>query len=314
MGSMRTKHTVVARIVASVAILATFVSCVHRPITDDYYFQAMGDPQEIVVTMDTTSPEKLPGRFLESDPSFGELLSRVDRLSVALYDESGIADDDGVYSAEDLANYHFYGIAEGNIPAFLTNSMLLWDDAWEKIEEGRVRYYRNAWLGLDVYAPRRDLLLFADADYMKAYHTIYKERTIKIPAGLAQRMANSLFGFYIGNPQAMVDVGLAIPQTVLAQTESMVLVVEEDLNGKLSLGGIITMKSPKLANSLSILLKSSYISDKRRNKEPFGDLTNLFVLENAAVSINGMELSQEQYESFSAMFGSLATLSTGEKR
>lgn len=310
----RTMIGTVAKACTALVLMGFLVSCVHRPPAGDYYFQAMGEPQEIVVTVDTRDPQRLPGLTVSDDPSFAQLLSRVDRLSVTLYDPSMMESTDGLLKAEDLNRYEFYGAAEGNIPAFLTNSMLLWDNAWEKVQEGSVRYYRNDWLGLDVYAPRKGLLLFASDDFMKAYDTVYKQPSTKIPKGLADRMASALFGFYMGNPQAMIDVGLAIPETVLAQTESMVLVIEEDETGRLTLGGIITMKSSKLANSLSILLKSSYISDKRRNREPLGDLTNLFILDEDAVHINGMQLSDEQYSSFSKMFGSLVSLTTGEKR
>ena len=297
------------------AVTMVLTSCVHRsPFVEEQYFQAMGAPGEIVVTVDTRAPEKLPGSFSVQDSSFATLLSRIDRLSVSLYDPSGLAESDGVVQADELATYEYYGGAEGNIPAFLTNSMLLWDDAWEKIEEGKIRYYRNEWLGLDVYAPKNGLLLFASDNYMKAYETTYKNRTTRIPTALADRMAKSLFGFYVGSPKAIMEIGLAIPQSVLAQTDSMVLVIEEQEQKGMTLGGIVTMKSSKLANSLSILLKSSYISDKRRNKEPLGDLTNLFILEDDAVHINGMELSDEQYAAFSTMFGSLAALTTGEKR
>jgi hypothetical protein len=302
------------KVIASLAMLMSLVSCVHRPADDQYWFQGMGSDREIVVTVDTKHPEKLPGPLVFDDPTFAQLLQRVDRLSVALYDTADGEDPDGVLDAGDLSRYEFYGAAEGNIPAFLTNSMLLWNEEWRKIEEGTIRYYRNEWLGLDVFAPRRGLLLFASDDYLKAYRTIYKERSTRIPIGLADRMSNAVFGFYIAGPQAMIDVGLALPKTVLAQTASIVLVLEESGDGVPALGGIITMKSPKLANSLSILLKSSYISDKRRNREPLGDLTNLFILENDAVYINDMPLSDTQYSAFSEIFGSLASLTTGEKR
>ena len=302
------------KVIASLAMLMSLVSCVHRPADDQYWFQGMGSDREIVVTVDTKHPEKLPGPLVFDDPTFAQLLQRVDRLSVALYDTADGEDPDGVLDAGDLSRYEFYGAAEGNIPAFVTNSMLLWNEEWRKIEEGTIRYYRNEWLGLDVFAPRRGLLLFASDDYLKAYRTIYKERSTRIPIGLADRMSNAVFGFYIAGPQAMIDVGLALPKTVLAQTASIVLVLEESGDGVPALGGIITMKSPKLANSLSILLKSSYISDKRRNREPLGDLTNLFILENDAVYINDMPLSDTQYSAFSEIFGSLASLTTGEKR
>lgn len=314
---MHTRLIITVTHIVCGAVLLSLVSCVHRPFADEYYFQAMGEPQDIVVTMDMSRIERLPGgqSLLDSDePSFAQLLSRIDRLSVSLYNPRPSVSEDGVLSMQDIASYEFHGGLEGNIPAFLTNSMLLWSDDWEKIEEDRIRYYRNEWLGLDIYAPQRGLLLFASDNYMKAYQETFKHRVTRIHKGLADRMAKALFGFYIASPQAMIDVGLALPKTVLAQISSMVLVIEEDETGELSLGGIITMHTPKLANSLSILLKSSYISEKRRNREPLGDLTNLFLLEDSAVHINGMSLSEEQYASFSELFGSLTSITTGVKR
>ena len=294
-------------------MLMSVISCVHRPFVVEYYFQAMGEPQEIVMTVDMSRHETLTGSMISSDPSFSALLSRVNRLSVALYDTKGTTSEDGILSLQDLSTYAYYGAVEGNIPAFLTNSMLLWDDAWDKVEEQSVRYYRNTQLGLDVYAPKRGLLLFASDDYLKAYQRTYRNRTTQIPRGLADRMATSVFGLYVHSPQAMIDVGLAIPKTVLEQTESLMFVIEESLEGELTLGGIITMQNTRLANALSILLKSSYIAEKRRNREPLGDLTNLFILEENAVYINGYPLSEEQYRQFSQLFGSLTSLSAGER-
>lgn len=292
-----------------------FSSCVHRsPFKDEHYFQVLGDPGQIVITADSRTVSKLPISFEAIDPTFASLLARVDRLSVELYDPDHTERDDQVLDAQVLSSYRFRGALEGNIPAFLTNSMLLWDDGWDQVSVGSgMRYYRNEWLGLEVYAPKNGILLFANEDYLDHYRKSYKERVTRIPRALADRMANSLFGFYVGSPQAMIDVGLAIPKSVLLQSESIVLVIEETSERPV-LGGIITMKSDRLANSLSILLKSSYISDKRRKKEPLGDLTNLFVLEGDAVYINGMTLTDEQLASFSAMFGSLASISTGENR
>ena len=119
------KVSVIVRITFALALSSLFVSCVHPPIADEYYFQAMGEPQEIVVTVDTRSPERLPSQFLTQDPSFSQLLARVHRLSVTLYDPDRKESEDGLLDTEDLSRYQFYGAAEGNIPAFLTNSALL---------------------------------------------------------------------------------------------------------------------------------------------------------------------------------------------
>jgi len=296
--------------------MVSLTSCVHKsPFSKEYYFQAMGDPGEIVVTVDTSSPERLPQSLtMVEDATFTDLLGRIDRLSINLYDTSSSPVSDTILTPEDLSSYAFYGALEGNIPAFLTNSALLWNSDWEKVEEGNIRYYHNEWLGLDVYAPKSGLLLFASDNYLRAYQETYKERKTKIPKGLADRMANSLFGFYIASPQAMLDVGIALPETVLPHIASMVLVIEENGQQSFVLGGILTMQSAKLANTLSILLKSSYISDKRRNKEPLGDLTNLFILEDDVVYIHDIVLSEEQFASFSTIFGTLASLTKGEIR
>lgn len=294
-------------------LLALISGCVHKtPFQKEYYFQAMGDPSEIVVTVDVSHPHPFIAQHLSQQESFSHLLQRVDRLSVALYDPHGNQESsDPFLSQQDLQSYQFYGAIEGNIPAFLTNSALLWDDQWTQITEDGIRYYRNEYLGLELYAPKNGILLFSQTDFVPAYRKTYSNREIKIPLPLAHRLASSLFGFYIASPQAIVDVGLAIPKTVLLQTESILLVIEEQKDEGVALGGIITMKTAKLANSLSILLKSSYISNKRRAQEPFGDLTNLIVLEDSSVVINGMDLSEEQLAMFSTLFGSLLSMPSG---
>ncbi len=279
----------------------TLSSCVHKIPKGEHFFQAMGEVGEVVVTVDTTNLERLPLKVEEG--TFTQLLSRVNRLSVALYDplEAEVDPEEEL----DISGYAYYGAVEGNIPAFLTNSALLWDSDWQKVEEGRLRYYHNDYLGLDVYAVERGLLLFASENYSDAYHKSYAQRKVKIEHSLAQRMATSLFGIYLASPKALIEVGLEIPKTVIPHIASVTFVVEEGREENYALGGIIVMQSERLANSLSILVKSSYISDKRRKKEPLGDLTNLFILEGDAFYINGLPLNDEQLVSFQALFNKL---------
>ncbi|MFA7370642.1 MAG: hypothetical protein WCY78_01800 [Sphaerochaetaceae bacterium] len=276
-------------------------ACVHKIPKGEHYFQAMGDAGEVVVTVDTSDLKRLPFKIEEG--SFSALLSRVNRLSVALYD----LDEEEEFSG--LSNYAYYGALEGNIPAFLTNSAFKKDPDWSKVTEGKVRYYRNNQLGLDVYAVKQGLLLFASENYMKAYNKTYGNREVKIEQALADRMASALFGFYLASPKVMLDIGLNIPKTVIPHIASMTFVVEEGTKEGYVLGGIINMKSEKLARSLSILVKSSYISDKRRNKEPLGDLTDLFILEGDAFYINSLPLTEAELKSFQALFAKLLPFS-----
>lgn len=290
--------------------------CVHRtPFTDEYYFQAMGDPTELVVTLDLSKSDILYGAAVENASSgdklgiLGTLLDRVDRVSMAFYEPVGIVRDEN--SVVDLSSYAFYGGIEGNIPRFITNTALLWTPGWEKVENDRTRFYRNPAMNLEVASPKNGLLLFSQGDYMKAFDTTYAKRETKIPLNLARRMASSLFGFYVTSPKAMLDIGLEIPTTVLMQMKTLLLMIEQTSTGKVVLQGSISMNTSKLANSLSILLKTAYISDKRRSKTPIGDLTDLFVLKEDTLQINNMDLSQEQLDSFTKMFGSLLSATGG---
>jgi len=282
------------RLSVVMAVLLMSVSCVHHsPFRDGYYYDALGDPGEVVVTVDAQRGARVFD--LADSPAlqpFLAFLDRIDRVSLSLYRGEGAQE----------GGYSFYGGVEGNIPSFLTNTLFLYDEGFEKIEEGTVRYYRNNALGLDVYSPRSGLLLFASDEYMKAYRQTYKEREQKIPAALAERMGNALFGFYGEGSQNLIDIGLEVPESVLAKTRSMTVVVDTDDDGGLLLGAVFHMEADSLAKSLSILLKTKYISDKRRNGEKLGDLTGLFELEGSYVYINGMELSDQQSEAIMSVF------------
>jgi hypothetical protein len=297
-------------------ILAVSTGCVHRtPFTEEYYFQAMGDPAELVVTLDMSKSDRLYGQAVENASSgdgmgiLGTLLDRIDRVSMAFYEPDGLVRKES--EAVDLSTYAFYGGIEGNIPRFITNTALLWTPGWEKVVNENTRYYRNAAMNLEVAVPKNGLLLFSQGDYMRAYNNTYAHRVTKIPSDLAQRMASSLFGFYVTSPRAILDIGLAIPAAVLMQMKTLLLMIEETTDGKVVLQGSISMNTERLAKSLSILMKTAYISDKRRNNATLGDLTNLFVLDEDTLLINNMDLSQEQLDSFTKMFGSLLSVTGG---
>ncbi|NCB01064.1 MAG: hypothetical protein EOM67_02720 [Spirochaetia bacterium] len=289
-----------------VIILLIFTSCTHTsPFVRERYVEAFGSDGEIVVSISPDKASKIVDLSSLSTGAFASLLSRIDRLSVALYEN-----DESV--PNDFTSYSFYGGIEGNIPSFLTNTALLYSKEWSKVENETTRYYHNDYLGLDVFSPKSGLLLFASDEYMKSYTTTYKERTKKIAKGLADRLSSSSFGFYISQPETMINIGIEIPESVLAKTLSILLVIEENDENKSVLGGTFTMESEKLASSLSILLKSSYISNKRRNKEPLGELQGLFVLDKNMVIINNMSLSDEQLLGITSLFSSLTSVVTGE--
>ena len=279
------------------------------PFTQDPYFSAMGEPAHLVLTVDVQKPSFIDKQHIaaDSDEKVRDLLERTDRISVSLYDPTS----SDITDKPDFSLYTVYGALEGNFPQFLTNTALLWNPEWEKIEHEETHYFKHKTLGLSAAVAKRGVLLFSNDDYMEAYRKTISERKPLIDRQTALRMQNATFGFYAASPNVMLDIGLSIPTTVLMQLDSLMLVIEQTETSPASLSGLIVAKSPKLANTISILLKSSYISERRRNKLPFGDLTNLIVVYEDKVEINHMELTQAQLGGFSSMFGSLLATTGG---
>ncbi len=281
-------------------MLLLSVSCVHQsPFIDEHYYSALGESGEVVLTLDTKKSAQVFDLSDSPLQPFLAFLDRIDRISLSLYQEEG------------KEGFSYYGGMEGNIPSFLTNTMFLHDDSFTKVEEGEVRYYRNESLGIDVYSPKSGLLLFASDAYLKAYTQTYTDRQTKIRQSLADRMGNAIFGFYGEGSQNLIDIGIEIPEAVLAKTVSMTVVFDTDEKEDITLGAILEMESDSLAKSLSILLKSQYISEKRRNHEPLGELEGLFELEGTYVYINRMYLSDEQREQIMSLFSQVISTHNG---
>lgn len=294
-----------AFLLLTLLVVLMLTSCLSKKdIADRYYFQSLAEDNSVVVTVDTRDFKRL-GVDLKQENELSALLKRISRFSIA-FDLPKEFGEDELITNENLKSYNFKGAIEGNIPSFITNTILLKSSEWEKrVYANNIRSYRNDKLELEVYAPKKDLLLFANDNYLEHYYNSYKKRQILIDVKQATSMSNSLFGFYIASPQAMLDIGLKIPKSALLQSNSIMLYVNETEEKKMVLGGSIVMKSERLASSLSILLKSSYIADKRRQKESFGDLTNLFIVNKETLLIEGLALNEDQVTLLMQLFGQL---------
>lgn len=286
--------------------LISITSCRHTSfLQDERYVEAFGDEEDIVVSI---SPKKA-SNLIEFDhllpQEIASLVDRIERISFALYENEESVEGD-------FSTYSFYGGVEGRIPSFITNTALMYSKEWAKQENEVTRYYRNEKLGLDIYSPRRGILLFSNDDYMKSYETTYKNRTKKMDSSLAERLATSSFGIYIASPHAMIDIGLELPTSVLSKTNSLLIIFTSLDDDKVALGAAFTMESEKLASSLSILLKSGYISDKRKNKEEFKDVVDIFTQESNRVDIHNLMLTKEQLSIIKSQFSSITNILTGE--
>lgn len=264
----------------SLFILLLFSSCVHHsPFVEEYYFQALGEKGEIVVTCDAEKIksgelDSVVGESLKSD----SLMKKADRITLSL-----IPDDE---------DYTLSGALEGDISSFWTNSGLSVSSSFEKEKDGETRWYSGN--GASVYSPENGILLFTEGSYSDFYTRSYSDRIKMIDDITAGKMAGSALSLYVFGPERLLDIGFEIPQTVLSEIVMACLLLDGD-GDELVLSGTFLMSGESGARALNTLLRNQVIQEKRRSGEKLDTLSlaSVFSYSGNAVKISGYVLSQE---------------------
>lgn len=261
-------------------VLLLFSSCVHHtPFVEEYYFQALGENGEIVVTCDAEKIKsgELDGIVSESLSS-GSLMKKAERITLSL-----IPNDE---------DFTLSGAVEGDISSFWTNSGLSVSSSFEKEKDGETVWYSGN--GGSVYSPENGILLFTEGSYSDFYTRSYSDRIKMIDDLTAEKMAESALSLYVFGPERLLDIGFEIPQTVISEIVTAFLLI--DGNGDdLMLSGTFLMTEESSARALNTLLRNQVIQKKRRNGEKIDTLSlaGVFSYSGNAVKISSYVLSQE---------------------
>lgn len=285
------------KIALSLLVLTLLITgCVHKsPFVEEYYFQAMGEDSEIVITADVVKAKEKGLLIGVNDPLMSELLDRSERVSLALYQDS--YSDSDPYPA-DIALMDFYGAFEGNFPK-LTNTALSWSEEFHKEKSEGVKYYTNDAASIEVAVPKTGVLLFASKDYEKAYNKTIKDRVIYIPEDTAKLLGDAVFGLYVQSPETMFDLGFELPKSVVVQMrDAIIYVLEKD--GVFYLNADITMDTESLAKTLNTLLRNQVVAEIRREGErpDFKLLSEQYKVLGDVVSIRDRIMSDNEVSSF----------------
>ena len=267
------------RELAVIALLSVILSsCVHHsPFVKEYYFQAMGDDGELVMTMDATS-------LKDSTLSIPEnaILDRSDRISVAMSPEEST-----LYPLP-LSEWTIYGAAEGNFGTILVPAA---------ISHIGSRYYSNGFVSVGV--PETGILLFSTGDYLEAKRKTLDERSILIPFEMADAMADNLFSIYVSKPETMIDLGFEIPYAVLSGMEYALITIDEESEG-FFLSATVAFSSERNAQTFTTIMRNMVVQKIRREggKLDFKALSNLIVQNGSLSLINGMEITESEVDSY----------------
>ena len=250
-----------------VIVLLILTSCTHtHEFKDGYYFQAMGEDSEIIVTVDTQKAREVRPTLLGvNDSLLSSILDKSSRISVSLYKDEYKEDDP--YPA-DIASMNISGAIEGDYSKFIINTGLGFSKDFSKVKEDGVKYYTNSENTIELGSPTSGVILFSNDSYKELYDTTIKNRVIKISDEKAALIGESVMGLYVRSPQTMIALGFEIPLSVIVQmSDAVIYVVEKD--SVFYLYADITMKSSSLAKTLNTLLRNQVVAEiKRQGEKP----------------------------------------------
>ena len=267
-------------------------SCVHHyPYEPDYWFQAIGDDGEYVLTADVERLRNGEGEEL-IDPSIlsNPVAAKASRISLSLIAKEGTED---LYPLP-LSSFITSGAIEGKYSPLIINNSLKFSGSMKVKDNGVVRYTNGS---MSVYAPMKNLILFTDGDYSSFYQRTIEERDKLIDDETAKAMASSLFSVYVFSPDTLVDIGFEIPQVVLSEMTRTCILFNE-IDGVMVMSGRIETTGDGTARALTTLFKNQIIQETRRNGEKLDTkaLAGMFATNDNIVLIADYPLSSSMKE------------------
>nr|WP_245535459.1 hypothetical protein [Sphaerochaeta pleomorpha] len=250
-----------------------------------YYFQGMAKPNSIVVTIDAKAEKALVASAFTGMDEFSR---RANRVSLSLT-PSG---DEFPIQGNDL---QAYGVVQGDYPRFLINTGMMYSSSLSMQENtDGLSWFTQKNGNLSLSAAKNDVLLFTNGSYADAYESI-GQKIAFIDDETAFRMASVAIAVYADEPETFFDLGLGLNDAAVKQMKKILLLINQ--NGDMhTLDAYITMDNPKLAQTLSQMVRTGYLARLKKEKVPYkiADLMKMFLIEGDLLTIKGMSLTEEQ--------------------
>lgn len=275
-----------------VAFLALSCSHIHSPYQEEYFFQALGENGELVLTADV---EKLRGGELGTLlPEDDSVINRTERVNLSLLPE-----DETLYPSP-MENFVLSGALEGNFPKILSNMSLSQNSDFQKVKDLKPK--RFAGNGLVLGVPQSGIVIFTNGDYDEFLSRSIENREKRIPDDIAAKMASSSVAFYSRSPKTLMDIGFSLPQVVLETIEETYLMFDEGEEGFV-LNGVLALDSESGARALNTLLKNQYIQSVKRSGEKLDTkkAAGYFTYQEESVLIDGFVLTNAMNENTMAL-------------
>ncbi|AEC01751.1 hypothetical protein [Parasphaerochaeta coccoides] len=274
--------------------------CVHTsPFSkgEEFYFQALGDADHVVATMDVPATRDLLASSSLASSRLGSgsadvLLDKAERLSVT-FSRMETSDD-----------WDYRGAFEGDYSRFLLNMALKSQNDLTRNKVDGVTWFEDA-SGMQFGVPKNGIVLFSTKDWESHYQNTLVSRSLTIPADIARNMAAADIGIYLNAPRSVPLFIFDVPAALLMQTSEAYFTITLADDGTGALDGVVRMHDPRLANSLSMLVRSQHITTLRRDgqKIDIPSLQGMFTPEGDVLVIRDYPLSSTQVRGVLTGFG-----------
>lgn len=274
--------------------LIVLTGCTHKsPYVSPYYFQAMGDEGEIVITLDANKIKSESPSLLEDMNLPSIITDRTDRVSLSLYKDS-VSETDR-YPAL-MQDFEYYGAIEGNFGSSI-NMALSFISEFNKVKSNKIKYYESE--ALSIGLAQKGVVLFASDDYEKAYDKTIKNRVLFISDDIAEKMHDSMLGIYTKKPKTLFDLGFELPQTVLSQMDEALIYMRKN-EDKYFMYAAIGMNDKSGARALNTLLRNNVVQETRREGLTLDTkaLAKIYYYDENMVYIYEKEMKDSEVELF----------------
>ncbi len=253
-----------------------------------YDFQGMAKDGVIVVTVDAVKEQELVNLVFSDLEEFAR---RAERISLSIEPRSM------GYPLE-MEDVSAFGVVEGDYPKFLLNTGMMYARELKRISnDDGLTWFTQKDGELSLYTPKNGKVLFTNASYPDAY-AAFDQKDVLIDQDTARLMVDASFAVYVHEPTTFFDLGLGIPDTVVQQAKTMVLLINSTNEGSYAMDAFITMDTTKLATTLSQMVRTGYLARLKREKISFkiADLMQMFMIKDDLVTIKHMDLGEEQMQ------------------
>lgn len=264
------------------AVVLLAASCRHTsPFTEEHYFSALGESDELVITMDVDASLEILGQ--STDAVLPDVLTdRSDRVSVAV-DTAEAEDGPLVY----------YGAVEGDFGKLSTSTALCLSSDWQKGEDGSVSFYGNEASGMKLKIPKSGIVLFTNSDIQRVYDKTYAKRELFIPYEISEKMDAALAGIYIDDPEDISYITDQIPKTMVLSIDSAWIVLT-GTSDDYRLAGVVKTKNRQASRVLGTLLRMNYLVKVRELTVALEDWQDDIQIDETGIMIDQMYMTDEE--------------------